>query len=195
MCPALGTSLNEHKKFGNYESYNGSKGYVTYYHTGYDRMRQDNVVNPALKEYITSVTGGSGKYFAPNGVTVKVGASQITDGIPLRVTHLVYVPEAKKSIDFAFKGLRANGVRNQICGSDTCIVSARLRPSATAFNVNKAVADGTGLPFDGLQPAGHVSGERSKQCGVTAHLPLSVLGGVWTDGRSRCCRGIVSHGW
>ena len=176
MCPALGTLLDEHKKVGYYESYDGSKGHVTYYHTGYDRMRQDDVVNPASKEYVTAVTGGSGKYFAPKGVTVKVGMSQFTDGIPLNVTRLVYVPEAKKSIDFAFEGLRNNGVRNQICGSDTCIVSARLRPSATAFNVNKAVADGTGLPFDGLQPAGHVSGQSVTGRPEYFHQPLFLNG-------------------
>ncbi len=29
MCPALGTSLEQHKKFGNYEeSYDGSKGCI-----------------------------------------------------------------------------------------------------------------------------------------------------------------------
>jgi hypothetical protein len=158
MCPAVGTSLDEHKKFGYYESYDGSKGHVTYYHTGNDRMRQNDIVDPASKEYVSAVTGGSGKYFAPKGLTVKVGASQISDGIPQNVTRPVYVPDAMKPIDFAFEGIRNNGVRNQICGRNTCIVSARLRPIATAFNVNKAVADGAGLPFDGLQPVGHMTG-------------------------------------
>jgi hypothetical protein len=103
---------------------NGSGGYVTYYHMGYDQMRQDNVVNPASKEYTSTLTGGSGKYFTLKGVRVKVGEN----GIPLKV-----VPEVKNSIDFAFKGLHNNGVQNQICASDTCNVSARLRPSAMAF--------------------------------------------------------------
>jgi hypothetical protein len=117
---------------------------------GYDQMRQDNVVNPASKEYTSPLTGGSGKYFTLKGVTVKVGENSI----PLKV-----VPEAKNSIDFAFEGLCNNGVWNQICGSDTCNVSARLRPSATAFKAKKFVADGTRLPFDGLQPVGHVRGQ------------------------------------
>jgi hypothetical protein len=60
----------------------------TYYHTGYDRMRQHDLVNPASKEFYRC--GLSGKYFAPKSVTVKVDVSQITDGIPINVTCLVY---------------------------------------------------------------------------------------------------------
>jgi len=176
MCPALGTSLDEHKKFGHYESYDGSKEHVTYYHTGNARMRQDDVINPASKKYVTAVTGGSGKYFAPKGLTLKVGASQITDGIPANVTRLIYVPDAKKSINFSFEGIRDKGVRNQICGSDTCIVSARLRPIATAFNANKAIADGTGLPFDGLQPVGHMSEQSVTGRPEYLHHPLFLNG-------------------
>jgi hypothetical protein len=113
------------------------------------------MVNLASKKYTSPLTGGSGKYFTLKGVTVKVGEN----GIPLKV-----IPEAKNSIDFAFKGLRNNGVQNKICGSDTCNISARLRPSAIAFKANKVVVDGIGLPFDGLQPIGHVKGQS-----VTGH--------------------------
>ncbi len=118
-------------------------------------MRQDTVVNPASKEYTSMLTGASGKYFTLKGVRVKVGEN----GIPLKV-----VPEVKNSIDFAFKGLCNNSVQNQICGSDTCNVSARLRSGTMAFKANKVVANRTGLPFNGLQPVRHVRGQS-----VTGH--------------------------
>ncbi len=176
MCPAVGTSLDEHKKFGYYETYDGSKEHITYYNTGNDRMRQDDIVNPSSKEYVSAVTGGSGKYFAPKGLTARVGASQISDGIPQNVTRPVYVPDAMKPINFAFEGIRDNGVRNQICGRNACIVSARLRPIATAFNINKAVADGAGLPFDGLQPVGHMNGQSVTGRPEYLHHPLFLFG-------------------
>lgn len=176
MCPALGTSLDEHKKFGHYESYGGSKEHATYYNAGYARMRQDDVINPSSKAYVTAITGGPGKYFAPKGLTVKVGTSQFSDGIPANVTRLVYVPEAKKSIDFAFEGVKPNAVRNQICGSDKCIVSARLRPTTAAFNLNKDVADGTGLPFDGLKTVGHLIGSSKTGRPEYIHHPLFLNG-------------------
>lgn len=172
MCPASGTEIDEHGKFGYYESYDGSAEHVTYYHTGNDRMRQDDVTNIASAEYKTAVTGGSGRYFSPKGLTAKVGTSQISDGYPKKIQHPVYVPSAKKSIDFVFEGVREKMVRNKICGTDTCIVSARLKPNATAFNVNENVNDGTGMPFDGLQPVGHARGPSTTGRPEYVHQPL-----------------------
>mmetsp|Transcript_19577 Transcript_19577/g.35437 ORF Transcript_19577/g.35437 Transcript_19577/m.35437 type:complete len:941 (+) Transcript_19577:340-3162(+) len=172
MCPASGAGLDEHGNFGYYESYDGSKEHVTYYHTGNDRMRQDDVANSASTEYSTSVTGGSGKYFSPKGLTAKVGTSQISDGYPKKIPHPVYVPSAKKSIDFVFEGVREKFVRNKICGTDTCIVSARLRPNATSFHISENGNDGTGMPFDGLQTVGHVSGPSTTGRPEYFHQPL-----------------------
>ena len=67
MCPAPGSALDEHAKFGQYESYAGSNEHVTFYHTGYNRMRQDDVTNSTSTAYSTKVSGGSGKYFQPKG--------------------------------------------------------------------------------------------------------------------------------
>lgn len=177
MCPAIGSALDEHKKLGYYESYDGSKEHATYYSTGYARMRQDDVTNPTSNASISAVTGGSGKYFVPKGLTTKVGTSQFSDGIPANATHTVYVPDAKKAIAFAFEGIRPNGVRNQICGSGTCIVSARLRPAASTFDFNSAVAsDGTGLPFNGLKQVGHLSGSSKTGRPEYIHHPLYYWG-------------------
>ena len=55
-------------------------------------------------------------YFKPKGLFTKVGASQITDGIPVGA-HPVYIPEAKKPIDFVFEGFRTGFVRNKVCGT------------------------------------------------------------------------------
>jgi hypothetical protein len=33
-----------------------------------------------------------------------------------------------------------------------------MRPNITAFAFDEAKLDGTGLPYDGLQPVGHVKG-------------------------------------
>jgi hypothetical protein len=98
-------------------------------------------------------------------------AKVVENGIPLKV-----IPKAKNSIDFAFEGLCNNGVRNQICGSDTCIISARLSPSATAFKANKVVADGNGLSFDGLQPVGHVNRQSVTGHPLYFHQPLFLNG-------------------
>lgn len=170
MCPAPGTEIDEHVKFAYYESFDGSTEQVTYYHTGNDRMRQDDVANSASTEYVTPVTGSSGKYFAPKGLFIKVGTSHISDGMPLG-THPVYVPGAKKSIDFVWGGVREKFSRNQICGTDTCMLSARLKPNSTAFSLGEE-SDGTGLPFDGLQPVGHVSGPSSTGRPEYFHQPL-----------------------
>ena len=176
LCPASGAQIDEHEKFGYYESFDGSTQHVTYYHTGNDRIRQDDVANTASTEYSTPVTGGSGRYFSPKGLTVKVGTSQISDGFPKNIPHPVYVPDAKKSIDFVFEGYRDGFLRNQICGTDTCIVSARLVPNTTAFDFNEFEDDGSGLPFDGLQPVGHLSGPSTTGRPEYLHQPLYVNG-------------------
>ena len=176
MCPAKGTATDEHEKFGYYESFDGATQHVTYYHTGNDRMRQDDVSNTASTEYSTSVSGSSGKYFSPKGLTVKVGTSQLTDGVPEAIPHPVYVPSAKKTINFIYEGARENFVRNKICGTDTCILSARLTPNATTFDSNELVNDGTGLPFDGLQPIGHSSGPSATGRPEYLHQPLFING-------------------
>ncbi|KAL7543080.1 hypothetical protein ACHAXR_012405 [Thalassiosira sp. AJA248-18] len=172
MCPNPGLQIDEHVKFGYYESYDGSTEHVSYYHTGNDRMLQDDVANSASTKYSASVTGTSGKYFSPKGLTLKVGTAQISDGFPQKIPHPVYVPGAKKSIDFVYEGVRDKFVRNKICGTDTCIVSARLNPNATVFNINEAENDGAGLPFDGLQPVGHVSGPSTTGRPEYLHQPL-----------------------
>jgi len=155
MCPASGAQIDEHGKFGSYELYEESPEHVTYYYTGNDRMRQDDVANGA--EYSTPVSGSSGRYFPPKGLTAKVGTSQISDGYP-QIPHPVFIPNAKRSVDFVFEGYREKFVRNKVCGTDTCIVSARLTPNATAFHTDVTVNDGIGMPFDGLHPIGHTSG-------------------------------------
>lgn len=78
--------IDEHFLFGHYESFDGSVEHVTYYHTGNSRMRQDDVANSASTEYTTPVAGGSGKYFPPKGLAVKVGTSEISDGYPLNLS-------------------------------------------------------------------------------------------------------------
>lgn len=175
MCPANEVGLDEHDMFGAYESYDGSTSHVTYYHTGNDRIRQVDVTDSSSTVFSTPVSGGSGKFFKPKGVTTKVGTSQISDGFPIDIAHPVYVPSAKKSIDFHFEGVRENFVRNKVCGTDTCIVSARLTPAATTFHATNET-DGAGLPFDGLQPVGHVSGPSINGRPEYLHQPLFVGG-------------------
>ena len=172
MCPAPGLMIDEHFLFGHYESFDGSVEHVTYYHTGNERMRQDDVANSASTEYTTPVTGGSGKYFPPKGLAVKVGTSEISDGYPLNIPHMVYVPDAKKPIDFVWGGHPENSSRNKICGTDTCILGARLKPNATTFMPIEGVNDGTGLPFAGLQPVGHASGPSTTGRPEYLHQPL-----------------------
>lgn len=177
MCPAEGVEIDEHAKFGYYESFDGSAEHVTYYHTGNDRMRQGDVADSASTEYTASVTGTSGKYFEPKGLFAKVGTSQISDAYPRKVPHPVYVPGAKKSVDFVFSGVRENFSRNQLCGTDTCIVSARLTPnSTTTFTANALEDDGAGLPFAGLQPVGHVKGPSTTGRPEYFHQPLYFAG-------------------
>ena len=171
MCPAAGQELDEHALFGSYEKFGGDTGHVTYYHTGFDRIRQDDVTNSASEEFITPVSGGSGRYFVPKGLFMKVGTAQISDGIPIDAAHQVFVPSAKKSIDFEFEGVRDNFVRNKVCGTDTCIVSARLSPSNTTFHASNAT-DGAGLPFAGLQPVGQVRGPSINGRPEYLHHPL-----------------------
>lgn len=175
MCPAPGLGLEEHAKFGAYESYDGSTSHVTYYHTGNDRIRQNDVIDSTSTEYSTPVSGGSGKYFRPKGVTTKVGTNEISDGFPIDIAHPVYVPDAKRSIDFKFEGVRDNFVRNKICGSSQCIVSARLTPIATTFHATNKT-DGAGLPYNGLQPIGHVTGPSINGRPEYLHQPLFVGG-------------------
>jgi hypothetical protein len=67
MCPAEGSGIAEHAKFGHYESFYGSDLHVTYYHTGNDRMRQDDVSSTDSTAYLSKVSGSSGKYFRPKG--------------------------------------------------------------------------------------------------------------------------------
>lgn len=176
LCPAEGTSIAEHGKFGYYEVFNGNTEHVSYFHSGRARIRQDDAKNPASLEFIAPVSGSSGKYFPPKGLTVKVGTSQISDGFPRKVPHPVYVPGARKTIDFVFEGRRPNFVRNKICGSDTCIVSARLLPNITTFNFTESGHDGTGLPVDGLKPVGHFSGPSKTGRPEYVHQPLFFAG-------------------
>jgi hypothetical protein len=157
MCPAEGAGIAEHSKFGHYELFDGESAHVSYYHTGNDRMRQDDVSNTGSTAYLSRVSGSSGKYFKPKGLFVKVGTAQVTDGIPVGA-HPVYIPGAKKTIDFVFEGFRTGFVRNKVCGTDTCILSARMVPNTTAFVYNEDVLDGAGMPYEGLQPVGHVKG-------------------------------------
>eukprot|EP00574_Skeletonema_japonicum_P004359 CAMPEP_0201714314 /NCGR_PEP_ID=MMETSP0593-20130828/849_1 /ASSEMBLY_ACC=CAM_ASM_000672 /TAXON_ID=267983 /ORGANISM="Skeletonema japonicum, Strain CCMP2506" /LENGTH=947 /DNA_ID=CAMNT_0048203583 /DNA_START=104 /DNA_END=2947 /DNA_ORIENTATION=+ len=175
MCPAAGTGLDEHDIFGAYESHDGSTSHVTYYHTGNDRIRQADVTDDASTAFSTPVSGGSGKFFKPKGLTSKVGTSQISDGFPIDIAHPVFVPSGKKSIDFNFEGVRDNFVRNKVCGTDSCIVSARLIPANTTFHATNET-DGAGLPFDGLQPVGHVSGPSINGRPEYLHQPLYVGG-------------------
>lgn len=186
MCPAPDAEFDttlipiqttaEHKKFGYYESFDGSIEHVTYYHTGNDRMRQDDVTNSAATEHTTPVKGGSGKYFMPKGVFSKVGTAQVSDGYPQKIPHPVYVSDAKRSVDFVFQGILPNFSRNKICGTDSCVVSARLRPNSTVFSYNETTTDGTGLPFDGLQPVGHMSGPSTTGRPEYFHQPLYIDG-------------------
>lgn len=175
MCPAEGTEIDEHEKFGYYESFDGSTQHISYYSTGNDRIRQDDVTNTASTEYSSPVTGSSGKYFTPKGLYVKVGTSQISDGIPEKA-YPVYVPRAKKSIDFVFEGFRENFKYNKVCGTDTCIVSARMIPNVTAFAFDELEDNGSGLPFSGLQPVGHMSGPATTGRPEYVHEPLFVNG-------------------
>lgn len=176
LCPAEGTSIAEHGMFGYYEAFDGNTEHVSYYHTGNARIQQDDVNDPTSLEYIAPVTGSSGKYFPPKGLTVKVGTSHISDGFPRKVPHPVYVPSARKTIDFVFEGRRPNFVRNKICGTDTCMVSARLLPVNTTFNFTESVHDGTGLPFNGLKPIGHFSGPSTTGRPEYIHNPLFFAG-------------------
>lgn len=176
LCPASGTELDEHAKFGYYETYAGSNKHVTFYHTGNDRIRQDDVANSESTVYSAPVTGVSGKYFQPKGLSQKVGTNQISDGFPKLIPHPVYVPGAKKPIDFVFEGVRDKFVRNKICGTDTCLVSARLRPNVTTFQAVEGGLDGAGLPYNGLQPVGHVNGPSATGRPEYLHQPL-YLGG------------------
>jgi len=169
MCPAPGNGILEHSLFGNVESHEGSDSHVTYYHTGNDRMRQDDVTSGDV--YLSMVSGSSGKYFKPKGLFTKVGANQVTDGIPVGA-HPVYIPEANKPIDFVFEGFRTGFVRNKVCGTDTCVVSARMRPNITSFVHDEAVNDGAGMPYDGLQPVGHVKGPSTTGRPEYIHHPL-----------------------
>lgn len=171
MCPAEGTNIAEHSLFGQLESFDGSDSHVTYYHTGNDRMRQDDVSSEASTAYLSKVSGSSGKYFKPKGLFTKVGTSQVTDGIPIGA-HPVYIPGAKKPIDFVFEGFRTGFVRNKVCGTDTCVVSARLRPNVTSFVFDENIDDGAGLPYDGLQPVGHVKGPSITGRPEYIHHPL-----------------------
>ncbi|KAL7511318.1 hypothetical protein ACHAXN_008242, partial [Cyclotella atomus] len=171
MCPAEGDGIAEHSLFGSFESFEGSDSHVTYYHTGNDRMRQDDVTSGASAPYLSMVSGSSGKYFKPKGLFTKVGTSQVTDGVPVGA-HPVYIAAAKKPIDFVFEGFRTGFLRNKVCGTDTCIVSARLRPNVTSFVFNEDVADGAGMPFDGLQPVGHVKGPSVTGRPEYIHHPL-----------------------
>ncbi|KAL7496093.1 hypothetical protein ACHAWT_004369 [Skeletonema menzelii] len=175
MCPAAEAGLDEHDNFGAYESFEGSTSHVTYYHTGNDRIRQADVTDSASTVVSTPVSGGSGKFFKPKGLTVKVGTTQISDGFPIDIAHPVYVPNAKKSIDFHFEGVRDKFVRNKVCGTDTCIFSARLIPANTTFHATNAT-DGAGLPFNGLQPVGHVNGPSINGRPEYLHQPLYVGG-------------------
>lgn len=176
LCPAEGTSIAEHELFGHYEAFDGNTEHVSYFHTGNPRIRQDDVNNPASLEYIAPVTGSSGKYFPPKGLTVKVGTSHISDGFPRKVPHPVYVPSVRRAIDFVFEGRRQNFVRNKICGTDTCIVSARLLPLNTTFNFTESGNDGTGLPFNGVKPVGHFSGPSTTGRPEYLHQPLFFAG-------------------
>jgi len=164
----LGLKSTNTEKFGNTE-------HITYYPTGNDRMRQDDVAN-SEQEYKSAVTGGSGKYFSPKGLTAKVGTSHISDGFPKKIPHKVYIPSAKKTMDFLFEGVREKFIWNKICGTDTCIVSARLKPHATIFHANENEDDGAGLPFDGLQPVGHIRGPSTSGRPEYLHQPLFVDG-------------------
>jgi len=171
LCPAAGLEIDEHAKFGHYDSFAGSDEHITYYHTGNDRIRQDDVSSAESKAHTTAVSGSSGKYFQPKGLFVKVGTSQISDGYPMKIPHPVYVPDAKRSVDFVFEGVREKFVRNKICGTDTCVVSARLKPTATTFH-KSGDTDGAGLPYDGLQPVGHVKGPSDSGRPEYLHQPL-----------------------
>ncbi|KAL3795234.1 hypothetical protein HJC23_008319 [Cyclotella cryptica] len=171
MCPAEGSGIAEHAKFGHYESFDGSDLHVTYYHTGNDRMRQGDVSSTDSTAYLSKVSGSSGKYFKPKGLYTKVGTSQVTDGIPVG-PHPVYIPDAKKPIDFVFEGFRPGFVRNKVCGTDTCVVSARMRPNTTVFDFDEAKLDGTGMPYDGLQPVGHIKGPSVTGRPEYVHHPL-----------------------
>jgi hypothetical protein len=171
MCPAQGSGIAEHSMFGHLESFDGSDSHVTYYHTGNKRMRQNDVSSGSSTPYLSMVSGSSGKYFKPKGLFVKVGTSQVTDGIPVGA-HPVYIEGAKKPIDFVFEGFRTGFVRNKVCGTDTCIVSARMRPNVTSFVFNEDVADGAGMPYDGLQPVGHVKGPSVTGRPEYIHHPL-----------------------
>ncbi|KAL9180056.1 hypothetical protein ACHAXT_008026 [Thalassiosira profunda] len=170
MCPAEGVQIDEHAKFAYYETFDGDDDHVTYYHTGNDRIRQGDVADDASLEYKTAVTGTSGRYFEPKGLFAKVGTSQISDGYPQAIPHPVYVPSAKRSIDFVFPGMRQNQVRNQLCGTEECIVSARLLPNSTVFAADEA--SGSGMPYAGLQPVGHTRGPSATGRPEYFHHPL-----------------------
>jgi len=171
MCPAAGEGIAEHALFGHLESFDDRDSHVTYYHTGNDRMRQDDVSNASSTPYLSMVSGSSGKYFKPKGLYTKVGSSQITDGIPVGA-HPVFISGAKKPIDFVFEGFRTGFVRNKVCGTDTCVVSARMRPNTTTFVFNDNVPDGAGMPYDGLQPVGHTKGPSVTGRPEYIHHPL-----------------------
>jgi hypothetical protein len=171
MCPAEGSGIDEHAKFGQYESFDGLDIHPTYFHTGNDRMRQGDVDSSDSTIYQSRVSGSTGKYFKPKGLFTKVGVSQVTDGVPVGA-HPVYLPGAKKTIDFVFEGFREGFVRNKVCGTDTCIVSARLVPNTTTFVLNEDVLDGAGMPYNGLQPVGHTKGPSATGRPEYLHQPL-----------------------
>lgn len=85
------------------------------------------------------------------------------------------LPTLSTSQALKSRSISRNFVRNKVCGSDTCIVSARLTPIATTFHATNET-DGAGLPFDGLQPVGHVKGPSINGRPEYLHHPLFIGG-------------------
>lgn len=94
LCPVSGEEdIDEHEKFGQYDSYAGSNEQITYYHTGNDRIRQDDVSNNEATAHSTMVSGSSGKYFQPKGRLMSLDISSIShqsEPHPLTFSHCLF---------------------------------------------------------------------------------------------------------
>jgi len=174
MCPAPGVFIDEHKLFGSMEAYKGKDKHLIYYHTGNPRIRQNDMSQADAKPYYAPANvGNGGTFIGASGLTGYGFTHDVSDAELDSPLLPFYARDMKKDLMF-FQENYASHIKSKICGNKgRCVLTARMKPLNNVFHYNvNASASGTGLPYDGLQPIGHMNGPAETGHPVYFHQPL-----------------------
>lgn len=154
MCPAVGFRTAEQRELNYYEQFESKTQFTTYYDTGRERIQQRDAESSSSVPYVSNVTGNGPDLTGGLGFSPRGGEVAISNGFPLTRTRYVFDENAKRPFSYQFQ-VAIYGAKG--CGTEKCLSAARFHLSNDEFTRTDS-KNGKGLPYNGLQPIGHLVG-------------------------------------